>query len=103
MFITKKHLSRRTFLQAAVATMLLPFLESLAPALTAQNMTAAAARSRLGFVYLPHGAIMDRWTPNSEGAGFEFTPILQPLEKHRDRMNIVSGLHHQAADSSAVH
>ena len=103
MFITKKHLSRRTFLQAAGATMALPFLESMVPALTAQTKTAAGARARLGFVYLPHGAIMDRWTPKTEGAGFEFMPILQSLEKHRNRLNIVSGLHHQAADTSAVH
>jgi hypothetical protein len=83
--------------------MALPFLDSMVPALTAQTRTAAAAKTRLGFVYLPHGAIMDRWTPRTEGAGFEFTPILQPLEKHRDRLNVISGLHHQAADSSAVH
>src|SRR5688500_6753777 len=100
MLITKKHLSRRTFLQAAGATMALPFLESMVPALTAQSQTAANAGLRLGFVYLPHGAIMDSWTPATEGAGFEFTPILKPLEAFRDKLNIVSGLHHQAADSS---
>jgi hypothetical protein len=103
MFITKKHLSRRTFLQAAGATMALPLLDSMIPAMTAQPRTAAGATSRLGFVYLPHGAIMDRWTPKTEGKDFEFLPILQPLEKFRDRLNIVSGLGHQAADTSAVH
>jgi hypothetical protein len=103
MFISKKHLSRRTFLQAAGATMALPMLESMVPALTAQSKTAAAATSRLGFIYLPHGAIMDRWTPAKEGTGFEFTPILQPLEKFRDQLNVVSGFGHAAADSSAVH
>jgi hypothetical protein len=103
MFITKKHLSRRTFLQAAGATMALPFLESMVPALTAQSQSAANAGLRLGFVYLPHGAIMESWTPKTEGAGFEFAPILKPIEAFRDKLNIVSGLHHQAADSSAVH
>jgi len=103
MFVTKKHLSRRTFLRAAGATMALPLLDSMIPALTAQSATAAAAKSRLGFVYLPHGAIMDRWTPATEGAGFEFTPILQPLEPFRDRLNVVTGMGHQAADTSAVH
>src|ERR1043165_6611742 len=103
MFISKKHLSRRTFLHAAGATMALPLLDSMIPAMTAQPRTAAAASSRLGFVYLPHGAIMDRWTPKTEGAGFEFMPILQPLEKFRDRLNIVTGLGHAAADTSAVH
>jgi len=107
MFITKKHLARRTFLKAAVggvgATLSLPFLDSMVPALTAQTKTAANANPRLGFVYLPHGAIMDRWTPKTEGAGFEFTPILQALEPFRDKLNIVSGLGHQAADTTAVH
>src|SRR5678815_3697767 len=103
MFVTRKHLSRRTFLRAAGATMALPFLDSMVPALTAQAKTAASAGSRLGFVYLPHGAIMDRWTPKTEGTGFEFMPILQPLEKFRNRLNVVSGLGHQAADTSAVH
>ena len=76
---------------------------SMVPALTAQTRTAANAAPRLGFVYLPHGAIMDRWTPKTEGAGFEFTPILQSLEPFRDQLNIVSGLGHQAADTTAVH
>jgi hypothetical protein len=103
MFITKKHLSRRTFLRGVGATLSLPFLDAMVPALTAQSKTAAVAKARLGFVYLPHGAIMDRWTPKSEGAGFEFTPILQPLEPFRDTLNIISGLHHQSADTTAVH
>jgi len=107
MFITKKHLSRRTFLHAAAggvgATLALPFLDSMVPALTAQVRTAANANPRLGFVYVPHGAIMDRWTPKTEGAGFEFTPILQALEPFRDKLNIISGLGHQAADTTAVH
>jgi hypothetical protein len=103
MFITKKHLSRRTFLHAAGATMALPFLDSMVPALTAQTRTAANVTPRLGFVYVPHGAIMDRWTPKTEGSGFEFTPILQSLEPFRNQLNIVSGLGHQAADTTAVH
>src|SRR5262245_30610164 len=98
MFVSKKHLSRRTFLRAAGATMALPFLDSMVPALTAQSKTAAGAGSRLGFVYLPHGAIMDRWTPTKEGTGFEFPSIIQPLEKFRNQLNVISGTHHQAAD-----
>jgi hypothetical protein len=101
MFITRKHLSRRTFLQSAGATLALPFLESMAPAMTPQAATNSG--TRLAFVYLPHGAIMDRWTPKTEGRDFEFTPILKPLEPFRDYVNVVSGLHHKAADSTAVH
>src|SRR5262245_26986980 len=101
MFITKKHLSRRTFLQSAGATLALPFLESMIPAMTAQAATNSG--TRLAFVYVPHGAIMDKWTPKTEGADFEFTPILKPLESHRQYLNVVSGLGHKAADSTAVH
>jgi len=101
MFITKKHLSRRTFLQGAGAMIALPFLESMIPAMTAQAATNSG--TRLGFVYVPHGAIMDRWTPKTDGADFEFTPILKPLEPLLQYVNVISGLHHKAADSTAVH
>ena len=101
MFISKKHLSRRTFLQGAGATLALPFLESMIPAMTAQAATNSG--TRLAFVYIPHGAIMDKWTPKTDGPDFEFTPILQPLEPFRKYVTIASGLHHKAADSTAVH
>src|SRR5262245_53337374 len=101
MFITRKHLSRRTFLQGAGATLALPFLESMIPAMTAHAATNSG--TRLAFVYIPHGAIMDKWTPKTDGPDFEFTPILQALEPFRKYVNIVSGLHHKAADSTAVH
>src|SRR5688572_20767211 len=103
MFITKKHLPRRTFLRGMGVTLALPLLDSMVPARTLFAQTAAKAAPRLGFVYIPHGAIMDKWTPAAEGAGFEFTPILKPLEPFRDRLNVVSGLGHKAADTTAVH
>lgn len=103
MFITKKHVPRRTFLRGMGVTLALPFLESMVPARTVLGQTAANPARRLGFVYVPHGAIMSRWTPAVEGAGFEFTPILKPLEPFRARVNIVSGLGHKAADTTAVH
>src|SRR5215470_19825554 len=103
MFVTKKFLSRRAFLQGAGAALGLPFLDCMVPALTAQDKTAASTAPRLSFVYLPHGAIMDQWTPRKEGTSFELTPILQPLKPFRDRMTIVTGLAHAAADTSAVH
>src|SRR5262245_19046853 len=62
----------------------------MVPALSAA--TAAAPRKRLGFVYIPHGVIMDDWTPKADGAGFEFTPILKPLEPFRPSLTIVSNL-----------
>src|SRR5215468_7425369 len=103
MFITKKHLSRRTFLQAAGASLGLPMLDCMVPALVAQDKTAAKPAPRLSFVYLPHGAIIDQWTPKKEGASFELTPILQPLKPFRDHINVITGLAHAAADTSAVH
>jgi hypothetical protein len=103
MFITKKHLPRRTFLRAAGVSLALPLLESMVPAQTLLRKTAGTGASRVGFVYVPHGAIMDQWTPTTEGTGFEFPKILKPLEPFRDRVNVISGLGHRAADSTAVH
>jgi hypothetical protein len=103
MFITKKSLPRRTFLRGVGASLALPLLDSMIPARTLLAQTAAKPMARLGFVYVPHGAVMDKWTPSSSGAGFEFTPILKPLEPFRDYVNVVSGLHHRAADTTAVH
>jgi hypothetical protein len=103
MFVTKKHLPRRTFLKGVGVSLALPLLDSMIPARTLLAQTAARPLPRLGFVYVPHGAIMDKWTPATEGAGFEFTPILKPLESFRDHLNVVSGLGHRAADTTAVH
>jgi hypothetical protein len=103
MFITKKSLPRRTFLRGVGATLALPLLDSMIPARTLLAQTAAKPLPRLGFVYVPHGAIMDKWTPATVGAGFEYTPILKPLEPFREYVNVVSGLGHRAADTTAVH
>jgi len=96
-FITKKHLPRRTFLRGAGVAVALPLLDSMVPAQTALAETAANPRTRLGCIYVPHGATMDKWTPAKEGKGFEFTEILQPLEKYRDRLVVVSNLAHPQA------
>src|SRR5216117_3278256 len=97
MFITKKHLSRRTFLTGAGVTMALPFLESMVPAATPLRQTAARARTRFGAIYFPHGATMYKWTPEKDGAGFEFSEILKPLEPFRERVNVISDLSHPQA------
>ncbi len=103
MFITKKHLNRRHLLKSAGAAFALPLLDAMIPASTALAQTAANITPRLGFIYVPHGAIMSQYTPDAVGTGFEFKPILKPLEQYRDRLNIISGLGHQAADTTAVH
>jgi len=94
MFITKKHLSRRTFLRGAGVSLALPLLDSMVPAATALAQSAAAPKTRLGCIYIPHGATMDKWTPTQVGSGFQFSEILQPLEPFRDRLNVISDLAH---------
>jgi len=91
MFVTRRSIPRRTFLRGAGAAVALPLLDAMVPALTAAAQTAAA-RLRVGFVYIPHGVIMSQWTPSGEGADFEFTPILKPLESFRDSLVVVSNL-----------
>jgi Protein of unknown function (DUF1552) len=103
MFVTKKHLSRRTVLRGVGATIALPLLDAMIPAQTALANTAAKATPRLAFVYFPHGAIMDRWSPSGVGRDFQVSPILKPLEKYRDHLTIVSGLRNKPAESSNPH
>ncbi len=92
MFITKKHLSRRTVLKAAGVSLSLPLLDAMIPAATALAQTAAKPKLRAGFFYIPHGAIMwntpygkdmDHWTPSGAGADFKLSPILKPLENYK--------------------
>lgn len=103
MIITKKAIPRRTVLRGMGATLALPLLDGMVPALTASRRTAAAPIGRLGIVYVPHGAAMnngagiDNWTPSGEGSGFAFSPILAPLEPFRSQLLVLSGLDHKPA------
>ena len=99
MMLMKKHLHRRTFLRGVGATIALPLLDSMVPAMSAMAKTAGKPVNRLGIMYLPNGALMQDWTPAAEGAGFDMTPILSPLEPYRDRMLVLSGLGCEQADS----
>jgi hypothetical protein len=112
MFISKKHLSRRTFLRAGGATIGLPLLSAMVPAGTALSQTAAAVKPRMGFFYLPHGAIMDNtsfgnamnnWTPDTVGRDFDLKPILEPFAPLKRYMTVVSRLGNRPAESPAVH
>jgi hypothetical protein len=96
-FITKKHISRRAILRGAGVSLSLPLLESMIPAQTPLSGTAANPKTRLSCIYVPHGAVMDKWTPAAEGRGFEFTEILKPLEPFRDHLNVLTNLAHPAA------
>jgi hypothetical protein len=104
MFVTKKHLSRRTVLRGVGATIALPLLDAMVPAGTALAQTAAAPKLKLGFVYFPHGAIMRQWTQAAEGANFELSPLLEPLAKFKSQLTVVSGLEnkHAAGPTHAI-
>src|SRR4051812_2344905 len=93
MFIAKKHLSRRTFLRGTFgAAMALPLLDAMVPALTAQSRTAANSPFRFGAVYLPNGVFPETWHPAETGSNFQFKPVMQPLEPHRNQLVTISKL-----------
>jgi hypothetical protein len=89
--ITRKSIPRRTFLRGASATLALPVLDAMTPALSAETQRPI----RMAFIEVPNGIMMDKWTPATEGADFELTPVLQPLAQFRDRMLVLSGLDQQ--------
>ncbi|HWE50092.1 MAG TPA: DUF1552 domain-containing protein [Bryobacteraceae bacterium] len=95
MMITRAHLHRRTFLRGIGATLALPLLDSMVPALAAP--AAGTAPKRLAIAYVPNGIIMDKWTPAATGAGFEFSPTLEPLKPFRDNVLVISGLESKPA------
>ena len=87
MFLSKKHLDRRTFLRGMGATVALPLLDAMVPARTALASTAARPAPRLAFVYFPHGAVMREWSAR----------ILAPLAPFAGRLSIVDGLENRNA------
>ena len=103
MFITRKHLSRRTLLRGMGVGLSLPLLDAMIPAATALAGTAAAPKPRLGFFYFPHGAVMENWTPEGEGRDFKLRPISEPLAPFRNQLTILSNLGNKPGESRAVH
>jgi len=91
-YLTKKHLSRRTVLRGAGAAIALPLLESMIPAGMRRAHAASVPASRAAFIYIPHGAVMSRWTPAATGRDFQLPPIVSSLEPFREQLNVVSGL-----------
>ena len=109
MYLTKKHLSRRTVLRAAGVSLGLPLLDAMIPAATALAQTAAAPKLRAGFFYLPHGAIMwntpygaemDHWSPSGAGADFKLSRILEPLESHKRYVTSFGNIENKAPQGS---
>jgi len=111
MFITKKYISRRAVLKGAGVALGLPFLDAMVPASTALAQTAAVPKMRMGFFYMPHGAIMhntshgpamDKWTPSGSGANFKLSPILASLEPYKKYVSSFGNLEN-AATAGSVH
>jgi len=109
MFITKKHISRRTILKGAGVNLALPFLSAMVPASTALAQTAANPKLRAGFFYIPHGAIMhntkfgpaqDRWTPSGSGANYRLNEITSPLEPFKKYTTSFGNMENAAAAGS---
>ena len=94
-FVTKKALHRRTFLRGMGASLALPLLDSMIPALSA----APKPTPRLGFIYIANGVIQDQWIPTTTGRNYELPPILKALEPVRSHINVLSGLSHLQADT----
>jgi hypothetical protein len=108
-FLTKKHLSRRTFLRGSGVALGLPFLEAMVPAATALAQTEAAPKTRAGFFYIPHGAIMnntpfgkevDAWTSTGKGADFKLGHIVAALEPLKKYVTTFDNLENTAAGGS---
>ncbi len=102
MFVTKRSVSRRTVLKGVGATLALPFLDAMVPAATALAKTAAQPALRFGAVFVPMGERPSHWTPAATGAGFEFSPILKPLEDFRESLVLVSNLDRPPGGTHAV-
>jgi hypothetical protein len=96
MFVTRKHLTRRTVLRGLGATLGLPLLDAMIPARTALAQTAAKTAPHVGFIYFPHGAVMNRWTPTSQGEIGELGDILKPLDKYKAMTTVFSNIDSQA-------
>ncbi len=92
MIISRKAMSRRTMLRGVGATIALPLLDGMVPALTAQAKTAAQPVHRFGVMYIVNGMIMQSWTPAADGRAYELTPTLAALAPHRERFAVLSGL-----------
>src|SRR6516164_805836 len=105
MFVTRKHITRRTVLRGVGTAVALPLLDAMIPARTALAETAAKPSLHLGFIYFPHGAVQSKWTPTAEGAGAapaatakiaEFGEILKPLDKYKAMTTVFNSIDNQA-------
>ena len=103
MIIFKKAIPRRTFLRGLSASVALPMLGAMVPALANPNDPASKMPVRVGYVYTPNGIIRDRWTPKAAGANYEMTDILKQWEPFRDQMLVLSHMDNGASESVSGH
>ena len=101
-FVTRRSIPRRSVLRGLGAALALPLLDAMVPALTATVHTAAAPARRFGAVFIPMGERPSHWTPKTTGNNFEFSPILQPLERFRDSLTVVSNVDRPLQGTHAV-
>ena len=99
MFITKMALPRRTFLRGMGVTLALPLLDAMVPAASALAQTAAKPVRRLGFVYVPNGAVMSHWQPAGDDVLSELSPSLSPLAPFQDQIIVPIGLSQKQAEA----
>lgn len=92
---------RRSFLRGAGATLALPFLDAMRPLMAAGS--SAPLPVRIALLYMPNGVRADRWTPDGDGSRFKLSPILSPLEKHREDLLILTGLQNKASFTGDGH
>jgi len=92
MMIFKKSLDRRTFIKGTGASLALPLLDAMVPALAGPSNKLMDPVVRFSVVFVPNGRIMDKWTPEKEGSDFELPSILNPLSPFKDRLLVISGL-----------
>jgi len=98
MFLTKKHIPRRTLLKGLGAAVGLPLLDAMIPAATAMAATEAAVKPRVGFVYVPHGAVEKFWVPKATGKAFELSPILKPMDPVRDYLTLFTNIRNKSGE-----
>jgi len=103
MIISKKALPRRTFLRGLGTSLALPLLDAMVPPMTALAATAGNPVRRLGFVYMPMGATIDRWIPKSLGRITELSPTLNTLTPFLDQITVISNLENKNAYSAGNH
>jgi hypothetical protein len=96
--ITKRHLSRRTFLAGAGVSVALPLLDSMVAAQTPTTQTAAVAKRRFVGIFMPHGMAPGYWVPKTVGANPDLPTVLEPLESYRSQLVVLSGLHARSAE-----